>query len=151
MTGRALLLVDCQTSFLKEAPEPVLARLDRLLRFATMVEMPVVATLERPVAAKGDREIFGREDVAFHVAIAKASHNPLYATILSALEKRCIDYTQANRAEGDWYDRVLETHTGIVKAIREGDADEAASSMRHHLILSRRHYIDIGEGDGDGE
>ena len=97
------------------------------------------------VASKGDREVFGREDIAFHLCIANASHNPLYATILSALERRCIDYTLANRAEGDWYDRVLETHQEIIDAIRDGNPDGAASAMRHHLVLSRRHYIDVGE------
>ncbi|NNC88355.1 MAG: FadR family transcriptional regulator [Akkermansiaceae bacterium] len=105
----------------------------------------IVARQDAMVAAKGDREEFGREDVAFHLSIANASHNPLYATILGALERRCVDYTQANRAEGDWYDRVLETHREIIGAIRNGDSDAAAQAMRHHLLLSRRHYIDVGE------
>jgi GntR family transcriptional repressor for pyruvate dehydrogenase complex len=93
--------------------------------------------------SKGDRNRFGLADVAFHLAIANASHNPFYATILGALEKRCIDYALANRAEGGWYDRVLETHGDILTAIVNGDSDGAAKAMRHHLILSRRHYIDV--------
>jgi len=44
-----LLLIDAQEYF--QPPEPVLARLERLLMFAEMVSMPVIVTLEQ---GKGD-------------------------------------------------------------------------------------------------
>lgn len=51
-----ILLVDAQSSFVARmhgAQEPILARIEALLRFAEMLSLPVVATLERPVAVKG--------------------------------------------------------------------------------------------------
>ncbi len=95
--------------------------------------------------ARGDRETFSQEDIAFHLAIAQASRNVIYATILRGLEKRCIDYANINRGDDSWYDRVIDSHQGILSAVRDGSAAQAAESMRRHLLLSRRHYLDLGE------
>ena len=93
--------------------------------------------------ARGDRETFSQEDIGFHLAIAQASRNVVYATILRGLEKCCIDYANTNRGGETWYDRVIETHAEIFAAIRDGNADLAAESMRRHLLLSRRRFVDL--------
>jgi len=52
----AVLLIDAQLAFLANMhgdEEAVLARLERLLMFAEMLDLPVVATLERPLEEKG--------------------------------------------------------------------------------------------------
>lgn len=95
--------------------------------------------------ARGNRETFSEEDIRFHLAIARASRNLIYATILRGLEKRCIDYANANRGDHNWYDRVIDTHARILAAIRDGRSEEASEAMRRHLLLSRRHYIDLEE------
>lgn len=92
----------------------------------------------------GNREQFSQEDIAFHSTIAKASRNNIYLTVLCGLEKRCIEYAYTNRGDEDWYGSVIATHKDVYDAIAAGKADEAASAMRQHLLLSRRHYIDIG-------
>ena len=102
--------------------------------------------LQAMEAARGNREQFSLADIAFHLAIANASRNVIYATILRGLEKRCIDYANTNRGDDSWYDRVVDTHREILTAISDGDAEKAARSMRSHLLLSRRHYIDLGAG-----
>ena len=94
--------------------------------------------------AEGDPETFSMEDIAFHLSIARASRNLIYATVLRGLERRCIDYAVSNHGNGNWYARVIETHDEIVMAIKDGNADAAASAMLRHLLLSRRHYIDVG-------
>lgn len=94
--------------------------------------------------AKDDPETFSMADIAFHLSIARASRNIIYATALRGLERRCFDYAVSNRGTGDWYASVIDAHEQIVTAIRDGDAEEAASAMRRHLLLSRRHYIDVG-------
>lgn len=51
-----VLLVDVQPAFLAVMhgdAEPVLARIEGLLRLARLADLPVFATLERPVGAKG--------------------------------------------------------------------------------------------------
>ncbi|MHC4955718.1 MAG: hypothetical protein ACYTGZ_17845, partial [Planctomycetota bacterium] len=52
----AILLIDAQASFVSKmhgAPEPLLMRLERLLRFARLLDLPVITTVERPVGEKG--------------------------------------------------------------------------------------------------
>ncbi|MDA7613330.1 FCD domain-containing protein, partial [Akkermansiaceae bacterium] len=71
------------------------------------------------------------------------SKHSLYATVLSALEKRSIEYANANRGDNEWYQNVINTHQDIFDAIVEGKAEEAAAAMTRHLILSRRHYVDL--------
>lgn len=94
--------------------------------------------------AAGDPAATAAADVRFHLAIAHASRNPIYSTILRGLEKRFHDYARTNQGGKKWHDRVVASHTDIVAALRDGKPDEAANAMRSHLLLSRRHYIDIG-------
>ena len=52
----AILLVDAQSSFIAQMHgprEPLLARLERLLMLAEMLDLPVIATVEHPVEEKG--------------------------------------------------------------------------------------------------
>ena len=65
----AVLLIDAQESFLRAmhgSPEPLLLRLERLLRFARLLDLPVIATLERPLDEKG----------ALFKAVAREKHLP---------------------------------------------------------------------------
>lgn len=91
----------------------------------------------------GDRKRFSEADIAFHLAIAAGSKHSLYATVLSALEKRSIEYANANRGDNEWYQNVINTHQEIFEAIVEGKGEAAAAAMTRHLILSRRHYVDL--------
>ncbi len=91
----------------------------------------------------GDRKRFSEADIAFHLAIAAGSKHSLYATVLSALEKRSIEYANLNRGDNEWYLNVINTHQKIFDAIAKGKAEEAAAAMKRHLILSRRHYVDL--------
>lgn len=102
--------------------------------------------LEQMGKASDDRTAFSHADITFHLAIAKASQNTLYATILRGLERRCIDYATINRGSGNWHDGVIATHHSIFQAISDGDADAASAAMRRHLLISRRHYVDIESG-----
>ncbi|MFT7444695.1 MAG: GntR family transcriptional repressor for pyruvate dehydrogenase complex, partial [Granulosicoccus sp.] len=93
--------------------------------------------------SRGDRKRFSEADIAFHLAIAAGSKHNLFATVLSALEKRSIEYANVNRGDGEWYQNVISTHKEIFDAIAEGRSEEAAIAMKRHLILSRRHYVDL--------
>ncbi|MGJ8697175.1 MAG: FadR/GntR family transcriptional regulator [Verrucomicrobiaceae bacterium] len=94
-------------------------------------------------ACRGDVARFSAADIAFHLAIAAASKNNLYATVLSGLEKSSIEYANTNRGDSRWYDSVIQTHDEILTAIKDGTPDKAAAAMKRHLLLSRRHYVDL--------
>ena len=94
--------------------------------------------------ANGDRTAFSKADIAFHLAVAEASGNGIYATMLGAVEKSCIEFAHATRGDQeDWYDGAIETHRKILTAIESGPPDEAAAAMRRHLLDSRRRFVDI--------
>jgi GntR family transcriptional repressor for pyruvate dehydrogenase complex len=93
--------------------------------------------------SRGDRKRFSEADIAFHLAIAAGSKHNLYATVLRALEKRSIEYANVNRGDSEWYQSVITTHQEIFTAISESKSEEAAAAMKRHLILSRRHYVDL--------
>lgn len=87
-------------------------------------------------------EAFSAADIDFHLAIAEASGNRLYATILNSLQRRCIEYAQANRGGTGHHQRTVEAHLSIVDAIASGDSDLAAAAMNAHLQASRRLFAD---------
>ncbi|BCX48806.1 GntR family transcriptional regulator [Haloferula helveola] len=99
--------------------------------------------LDQMEAVRGDRDRFSEADIAFHLAITEASGNRIYAALLGALEKRCIDYAQANRGDHDWYGGVIDHHRRIFEAIEAGQQDEASTAMRRHLLESRRQFVDL--------
>ena len=107
----------------------------------------IIEIMQKAIAkmedSRGDRERFSKADIAFHLAIAAGSKHNLYATVLSALEKRSIEYANVNRGNGEWYQNVINTHKEIFDAISDGKSEMAAAAMKRHLILSRRHYVDL--------
>ena len=100
----------------------------------------IVKTME---AAKGTPTDFSSADIAFHLVIARGSGNRIYAGVLGAMERRCIDYAQFNRGDLDWYSGVIDAHHEILAAIAAGRSDQAAEAMRRHLISSKRHFVDL--------
>lgn len=118
------------------------ARLAAINAGERIIEMMRMAH-EKMEKSRGDTKRFGEADIAFHLAIAAGSKHNLYATVLSALEKRSIEFAHLNRGDSLWYDNVIATHWEIFNAISDGDADKSATAMKRHLILSRRHYVDL--------
>lgn len=87
-------------------------------------------------------DAFSAADIDFHLAIAEASGNRIYATVLRSLQNRCIQFAQANRGDKASYQRTLEAHRSIVDTIESGDPALAAAAMHAHLQATRRHYTE---------
>jgi len=127
---RILIETECARLAAVHAGEAVLKELRAIL-----------TTMEKVRGARGK---FSKADIAFHLAIARGSGNRIYAGVLGAVEKRCIDYAQTNRGDSDWYSGVIDAHRDILEAIASGRPDRAADAMRRHLISSKRHFVDLG-------
>jgi GntR family transcriptional repressor for pyruvate dehydrogenase complex len=86
------------------------------------------------------------QDAAFHLAIARATHNPFFVECLTALGHHAGPRSLLSRAERDLVpDRaylvtVQHEHAAILDAIADGDAERARCAMRHHLAASHRRY-----------
>lgn len=126
---RILIETECARLAAMHAGEGVIKELGRLMELMRH--------------ASGDHAEFSRLDIAFHLMIAKGSGNRIYATVLRALEKKCIDFARKNRAEGDWFPLIVSTHQAILDAIEQGKADQAADAMHRHLLSSRRQFVDL--------
>ena len=86
-------------------------------------------------------------DFAFHLAIAGASGNAMFADLLKVLEPTvreamtvALGLTRAGSRERAR--RVYEEHEAIAEAILRGDAEAAGLTMRYHLHRARQRVTD---------
>jgi GntR family transcriptional repressor for pyruvate dehydrogenase complex len=106
------------------------------------------ASLSELRAAFGDCEAGGADkaaaDVAFHMAVAKASDSPVYRHVLGVIRGTLAEMLTYHRTElfGAPEDdaTVVAHHRAIVEAIESRDEDRAAEAMRRHLVWAREHY-----------
>lgn len=72
-------------------------------------------------------------NVGFHVAVAKASENPVFVAMIEDL--RPAIYRQLNLLVRDpgWREKCRRDHGRIIEAIRNGDYETAEASMQQHL------------------
>lgn len=90
----------------------------------------------------GNRKRLGEADIAFHLAIAVASGNQLYASLLSALKNRSIEYASITPKGLENFEEMIGTHNQIFKAIAHRKPDEAGNQMKAHLARSRALYLE---------
>lgn len=100
--------------------------------------------LEDGIAA-GD--IADKADLAFHMAIARASGNEIFLTILNSLDgvmsksmRVALNITRGGSAERA--QKVLAEHRQIYDAILTGDGNSAELLMRYHLHQARQRVTD---------
>lgn len=85
-------------------------------------------------------------DLAFHAAIAVATHNKYFVDIISylgefAFPRRHLDPATASAYHlEDHSDRIEIEHRAILDAIRQRDGALASAEMRRHLAGSRARY-----------
>ena len=77
------------------------------------------------------------EDLAFHLALARATGNPYWVKLMEMFSQQvraAITVTRANEARrADFAQDVRLEHERIVAAIAAGDADAARSAAAHHM------------------
>jgi DNA-binding FadR family transcriptional regulator len=101
------------------------------------------AALANLLAAARKGEDTVEPDVRFHLAIAQASGNPYFHSILQHLGANIIPRSRVNSAglthadPATYLERVGREHEQIVEAIARGDAESARAAMRIHLGNSR--------------
>jgi GntR family transcriptional repressor for pyruvate dehydrogenase complex len=91
------------------------------------------AALEGMAAARGRPELFTEHDLAFHSALAKATHNDLFSTLLSPianlwLELILISYHAPGAAQ-----QGIDHHRAILSALRGRNRERARDAMRAHI------------------
>ena len=83
-------------------------------------------------------------DFAFHLAIARATHNRFYIELLDSLGPMMILLPRTrlgsaySMTDATHVERVQREHDNVAAAVLAGDADTARSAMRVHLGNTRR-------------
>ena len=91
--------------------------------------------------ARRDIDGFVQHDVHFHECLGKATGNPLFALISSALGEAMATSVRAgleSRSDQAQVLRVVESHQDIVDAIAAGDSKAAGVCMERHFEEARR-------------
>lgn len=107
----------------------------------------IAAALDTLRAAFDGKMVPARADYEFHLSIAKASGNLLFADLLEMLNATiehamtvALGITRAGSKERGR--RVVEEHEAIAEAIARGDGEAADLAMRYHLHRSRQRVTD---------
>ncbi len=103
-------------------------------------------------ASMEDRRTFLLYDIRFHRAVAKASGNPLVASLVEMISALYYDQRQktAERATGPNLRDAAEAHRRIYLAIRARDPERARSAMNDHLLQSSAYQAAEERGDATG-
>ena len=98
-----------------------------------------IAELERHIErmrATVGRIAYLKHDLAFHRALAAATHNPLFALLIESMREPLAASMRAShvrrRGPRD-FAHSHAVHEAIFEAVRAGDADGAESAMRDHF------------------
>ena len=89
-------------------------------------------------------------DIAFHMAVARATHNPLFPIVLKAISE-FVKYVQTISCTNNPVRRAraVQAHESICEAIRDRDAERARVEMEAHLRYSARRLLRDGAADAD--
>lgn len=92
-------------------------------------------TLDEGAATVDDRARYLKADRDFHVAVATASHNPIFAALQGAV-RRWIESYPSTRVHVPGSDRKSHTdHLRIFEAIKARDVAAAEAAMADHLTV----------------
>lgn len=112
-----------------------------------------VAQVRQALAAYEDAVRLGRQiyerDVAFHRAVAAASHNSVFVAVIDTTAQLLLGaMREADREPGDLLAAATE-HALIANRIAVGDQEGAAAAMREHILhADERRQLRGGAGDG---
>ena len=129
-----------------EAEAAALAAERRTRKELTTIEH-AFARVAETTRARGDS---ARADMAFHRAIADASHNPFYTAILDYLSQFLVQALRVSRGDEalreDFARQVESEHLDILEAIRRKDSSAARLAAQIHMDQAR---IRIGKAGRD--
>ncbi len=106
----------------------------------------IQAALARLNTAVASKTLGSEEDFAFHMAIAHASKNPFFISVIGSIQEHMRFGMQLMRSftlarSEERLKRVQEEHTEVVRAILARDPRAAEQAMRHHLESTRRRLL----------
>ena len=99
----------------------------------------IVALAEAMADNFGNQADMARHDIAFHEAIARASHNALFVQIVSSfgpLMEVAVPTAWSTRTTEAERRTIIDRHRAVADAILRGDAQAAQAAMDDHFDAS---------------
>jgi DNA-binding FadR family transcriptional regulator len=96
----------------------------------------IIELVEGYRQAHSDRLSSGDADRLLHIAIARATHNPLLVDISLQLRKEVSLGFGAEPYSKDLRERALHQHPELAQAILDGDSETAAKLAMNHFLLT---------------
>jgi DNA-binding FadR family transcriptional regulator len=87
--------------------------------------------------SKGDPQKYAECDLAFHAAVAAATHNELFGILLGPISELLEEMVRISLDAPNAVDEGLAHHHNILKQIKTRDAEKARQAMRDHLNHAR--------------
>lgn len=100
-----------------------------------------------------DPERWAEADVAFHAAIATATHNPLYPVLLGSIADMLIEVRRTGIRLPDTPAKAYQHHQNIFTAIKARDRVGARKAMQSHLreseeTFQKARFVKAERGEG---
>ena len=83
-----------------------------------------------------------RYDIAFHMSIVRAAHNPVIETMYGSIRGLVAQLMLRSLGDLTVSRAGVPYHREIYEAVRDGDGERARSSMSGHLVIAERLYGD---------
>ncbi len=111
-----------------EVPGAALAALRR-----TEDQLETLQQLIEGMERETDDAIWTRLDASFHLTVAQASGNPVFADVLLSIASALTEQSEMLNAQTDRRAASMAEHRAIASAIARGSSVEAEDAMRYHL------------------
>ncbi|MEM8484816.1 MAG: FadR/GntR family transcriptional regulator [Bacteroidota bacterium] len=96
------------------------------------------------IATAGNLKNLSKVDMAFHLHIAEATHNPVIPLLISPIHKMMPSIKAAvYEVVQEAHKAAVEWHEKILKAILDRDPDEAFRQMTGHLDIAKEHILSV--------
>ena len=92
--------------------------------------------VEEMVLLRGAQPDFARNDLGFHVLLARATHNELFALLLDSVADVLFKVRELGNVVPGAPDNAVRHHRHILGAVRAGEAGAARAAMLEHLLDS---------------
>ncbi len=96
------------------------------------------ANLQEMQKFKNSPEEFAQKDLEFHVAIARASQNPLFEILLNPLMDSLLEVINMALKYDKAVTEAIHFHNSILQKIKDHDVQGAGLEMANHLVQSKR-------------
>lgn len=135
-------LSDYSLDYLMEARIIMESELARLASFKSNEEdVKEIEKVYSEMVNSKDLNTFVVKDLEFHLTIAKATHNPIFDTIMKIFVEMLYKETQKMIEHSkDTKDKTIKLTYELVQAIKEHDGDRAKKLMSKHISSAKRFF-----------